>query len=1359
MRREWRAVLGLFWGLFLVGTTVAAAPQDGKNETRGAGEDPVRLTVELSWSVSGRAVVGDGRGGGISGVEVIPNVTLELTGGRVVEAIAWPAGRTGEGLDTQSMGPGSAGSWRLGKGREGRVRARIEAPLEASLTVRGGDQAVSIPVAAILEGPQRTPVTAPLTVAVERLAWDSLSIDLGPSAVDGIVAAGMDFPVSVGFNILCPESTEVAVRVSAILQPARGGDALARDDKQVTVLSNRRQPDMRITNLRAPRIEGTYVLEIRASWEPVIRDGSRLGRLIRRRKPAAVANSAVRRVMLTVLEPTSRPVAIEAGPPGREGRKGEVEVDSVDLTRSRSYRPLASGRSPLAEPGRSAWGVPAEALIEPSGRVRLRGWFLRSGADAAKLEPADGAGLAWSAIGLKVAHPDRPHRLTLKIKGGEPSSLGVALIEPDVAHPDRPPRVLLDACASGPPILENGPTLAFSWLVWPGSTEAVLVLVNRDTEAVVRLGTVTLTELDDVPAPPTLREPEALAARTLGLYLTGTHALDPFGGRSGPGDALAAARNLVKYLGYCGATAAVVPEELADRSRRPALDGQADEDSTGADRLEILRRVLERQACSLWLELSFDGRAALPGLPPPESAEAVRRGLVRLDGQGRVGGSAYHPLHPEVRQAMKRRVVEALTRSRTAPVAARDAGTASGLVIRLGPGPTLLGTPDTGVDDATFERFVRETFSPETARKVPGLGTDDPERFAVRLHYLAGLGRMPWLTWRSRAMASLYAELSEAAHQVVPGAVLAVVTPGLDGGPAGIEARRVDLAGLAPSQAWRSVGLDLQAWPSGPSAPPLFRGVSLSTDALSHDLAVSPDLDAIVAGRNRRGLLLTVDGGTPERRSTAASPQPGAEVPGGFFKDSSAPEQVPAPSGATVWLSALSLGDGPGADEPLGHALAALDAQWVFLAAGAVAGHEERLRQFARVLRALPAWPVSPAGPSTDPHSLPFGVAIRKIGDAMQTFLEIANDSPYPIRLACLLDASATAAVDDLGRGLRLSPTPEAGGRNLVLDLLPFGVSAIRIGAARVQVASVTPYPSEAVLTSMQARSRDLSAQLAWLNRGLSGEAAEPPNPGFELHPRPELARDPMADSADPMPPLPGEADPALKPVGAGANAAAVPVGWRVEGSKPEAGAAAGAATATIMIDGENPHSGEGSLRLTSAAGPASVVSDAFVPNVQSSLTIQAFFRSTPADATVRVWIEGESGGQPYVRRSELSIASGWEGRAVRASDLPPGGLDSARIRFELMTPGVLWIDDLHIQSDAASKSARLNARRALLAALQAYREQRYGDFARLATSHWVRHSGAPVAARLARGADPAPRSAGTSDAAASALSPDRKLR
>ncbi len=291
----------------------------------------------------------------------------------------------------------------------------------------------------------------------------------------------------------------------------------------------------------------------------------------------------------------------------------------------------------------------------------------------------------------------------------------------------------------------------------------VLVLVNRGGEAPVRLGTVTLTELDDVPPPPGIVEPNTKATRTLGLYLSGPNALDRFGSASGLHDALVPAYNLSKYLGQCGATAVVLPEELADRSIRRALDGLADEDSTGPDRLQVTRSVLARQGYATWLELRFDKPAALSGLPPADSALAQERGLVRIDRAGQPDGPAYHPIHPDIRAAMRDRVVSCLA-SASRPSEKRAQAPWAGLVIRLGPSPTLLGTPDTGLDDATFERFVREKFTPETARGIPGMDNGDPNRFAVRSNYLAGVGRMPWLTWRSHAIATLYAELAEAAR-------------------------------------------------------------------------------------------------------------------------------------------------------------------------------------------------------------------------------------------------------------------------------------------------------------------------------------------------------------------------------------------------------------------------------------------------------------------------------------------------------------------------------------------------------------------------------------------------------------------
>jgi len=1357
MRKEWRNVLVLGI-LFLTGTTVTIAQTDLGKELLGSNREPIRLTVELTWAISQKGIDGGER------VESDRECVLEVTHGRVLEVVPWPydgpTGAPSQGwLETpKGQGPAPDGSWRLGRQIEGRVRARLETTPEDSLVVRAGDQAVSVPLAAVMDKVQHTPPQAPLVVSVERLAWDSLMVDLGEPAGEGIVAPGVSVPVSIGWNILTPETTDVVVRTTAVLRPIRGGEARWRDEQHDVVSSNRLRPAARVWNVPAPLAEGSYVLEIKATWESAVRDGTRIGRLIRRRKLAAISGSAMRRVAFAVIDSQAVPAAVPGS--ARQGRLRETEVDSLDLSRLRTHRLVASGRSPVAELGKSGWAVPPDALIEPSRRDRLRGWIMHTGAEAARLDAADETGLAWSAVGLRVTHPDRPHRLTLKVTGGEPASLGVALIEPGTGGGGAAPaRLVLDACASGPPILQSGPPAEFSWLVWPNCSEMVLVLVNRGIDAPVRLGSVALTELDDVPPPPNIVEPRTKATRTLGLYLSGPAALDRFGGAPGLRDAVIPAQNLAKYLGYCGAMAVVLPEELADRAIRRALEGLADEDSTSPARLQVVRKILNRQGYATWLELRFDKPSALPGLPPPDSSQAVARGLVRLDRTGQPDGPAYHPIHPEIRAAMKDRVVQSLACGpRPGNAGAKDAWT--GVVLRLGGGPTLLGTTDTGLDDTTFERFVRETFSPETARSIPGMDNNDPNRFVVRSHYLAGVGRMPWLKWRSLALAMLYAELAEAARKATPSAALAVVTPALDSGPAGAEARRVDRAGLAPSQAWRSVGLDLSDWPNGPDSPVVLRGITLSNDVLAHDLATSLDLDSLVAARAQNGLLLTIDGesGSESFRVPAGR---GRDSPGWPIslnasshssRDDSGSGRIAgdgsprfaASSRQLVWLTALPLGDGSSADEPLGHALAALDARWVFLAEKAIAGHEDRIRRFAGVIRALPAWPAGYLGDRHEPSSRQFGVSVLTMSDETQTFLEIANDSPYPIRIGGVLDAPDAAAVEDVGRGLRLLPVKEAGMRHLVLDLLPFGAAAVRVAAPRARLSSVVPYPSPAILTSMQAQFNELSTQLARLNRGIATVPSEPPNPGFEPEPPGTSSAAGGTDAAagSPAPPASQSSEPS------------VPHGWHRSGDST--------ATSTVVIDRENPHSGKGSLRLSARQTPASVVSEPFVPNVQSSMTVQAFFRGSQPGARVRVWIEGESAGRPYIRRTELDLSAEWEARAVRASDLPAGGLDSVRLRFELDSPGVLWVDDLHVVNELASKSLRLNTQHTLLAALQAYREQRYADFARLAGSHWIRQASASAVSRLARSSGPVPPAASEGarpGEAASPLPSERKLR
>ena len=1216
---------------------------------------PIRLSVEISWSSPGAENAG-----------AADEVELEISEGQVVGVLALPDDRDKAAAPERK----SAGAWRLGPRRGGRVRARVEAPIGASLVFRSGTvPAMRFPLSAVLEGTPRTPPQTPIEIAVKRLPWDVIAVDLateaGQPGGDGVVAPGAKVPLSVGFHVLTPEASEALVQCVAELRPARGGDPIWRFELKPTIPTNAVNPPTFLLPLDAPKVEGTYVLEINASWEPAPshESGKLLNRLIRRGKRGLFGSaSASRKVTFAVMgeekDKEKGKGKREEKEKDKEKKKAgkETEVDAVDLGRLRGHRVWGSGRSPM---GKSGWVVPEEALTAVT-RERLWAHLGRGGAEVAVLGPGDGAGLAWSSLGLKVAHPGRPHRLSLTVAAGVTEGLGVALVGPATSVGARP-RLLLDTAASGVNVAPAGQPATFSWLVWPDSTEPILVLVNQGVGAPVRLGLVTLHELSDCPDDPAVELPADAPARGLGLYLAGLDPLDRFGGGldGGAVDALSAAKNLGAYLSACGATAAVLPQRMADRDRRRALDGTFAEDATGPDRLDLALRVLARRGASAWLELAVDG--PLPGLPAPGTPEALAKGLTRVDRRGQADGPtpAYQPLADEVAAALRKRVGDALVARKSL----------AGVLIRLGAGPTLPGGPDTGFDDATFTRFVREAFDAETAQGVPGQSADDAARFEARAKFVAGPGRMPWLAWRSKRVAALYADLAAAARDAAPGAALAVATPVSDNGPAGAEARRADLAGLAPSLAWRAIGLDLDAWPSGEGAPIVLRGVGLGADDLSHDLATSPELDAEVAARPSRGLLLDLG--------------------------------VEPSDGLGLHLACTSLANGPNGDEPLGHALAALDARYVWLAAGAVSGHEERLRKFARVLRSLPA--TAPA----ERQPVAFGVSVRAHPDAEATYLALANDTPYPVRLDTVLAGPADAPVYDLGRALALKPGIDAAGRHLVLDLPPFGVAAVRIGSASVRVGSVTPYPAEAVLTTLHARYKDVEANLTRLNHGDRDKPKSgPPNPGFEAEAPHETALNvPMPMPLPLPPPMPDPMNPTR----------AAPEGWQIVGGMGN----------VVSLDPALPHSGHGALRLDAPSAPASVICDGFTPGAYPALLLRAWVRSDRPDARARLWIEGESGGKPYRRVSELTVQPTWSERTIRAADVPPDGLETLRLRFELLTPGSLWLDDLSVSGESLlSEPERRNARNALLAALQAYREKRFADFARLSGSHWARRPG-----------------------------------
>ncbi|MEW4567954.1 hypothetical protein AB1L88_08815 [Tautonia sp. JC769] len=1234
MRGDWRVswdgrgiVLGvLLLSGFPTGPALADVP-------------PVRMTIELSWRPAdddlGRAQKEDS-----------PGTRLEISDGSVLDAIAWDDDRLepSQSRSARRLDRLDQAAMSLGSRPRGNVRARVEAPIEATITVATpAEGSWTVPLISLLDGPQRTVLGSGTLFEARRLDWDGVEVQL-PG--DGLVAPGAVVPVGVRVNVLTPEPTEVALVLSARLHPVRSDRASWEESRRLVVPTNLSGSVPQQFNLAMPRDEGTYVLEVTASWAPrdLQAEGTRLSRWWRRLRNRST-DVAYRRISLAVINPAApAPQSGVPVPPGRQGAdRLDVVVDSSDLGRSKGLRPRAEGRL-AAEPNRpdSPWTVPEELLVDPPRRDRLWNLVGRVGAEPRALEPAGVDGVSWVALPLHVPRPDRPHRLDLAVAGGDPGAMSVAIVAPG-----NRPRLLLDARGYGPPIAGPGMPTVLSWGVWPDASDPVLIVVNHSADRPLWLGEVKLVEQADDPAPLPAMRPPADGGRSVAVRFSGRRDLERFGGTNdlGPDDPIARARHLISYLRSMGASAAVLPAPAGAGWVREALDGQALEDSAGPDPDLALIAALKRARMAVFLEMDLEGRQ-LPGVPAPEDPRAEELGLVRLD---RSGGSeadrpTYNLLRPEVQRAMTQLVVETI----------RGAGGAhrlpcDGVLLRLGPGPTLPGRPDTGFDDRTYARFVRDAIKGDVA---PGLDGDDPGRFAARHRYLTGSALVPWLTWRSRQVGAYYSSLAAAVAEASPGVSLMLATPGLDDALVGAEARRFDRDGLPPDAAWRSLGLDLTDWPIGDRPVPyVLRGVGTGIGGLEHDLATHPALDGQLVNRPGRGLLIGLD------------------------QERAAGDDENAPGGA-LRLAAVPPRSGPDGDEVFSHAVAALDVGWVVVSASTLVGQEDRFRRFSGMFRSLPRPRAGPVGSSS------VGTVARLVTLPDRSYLCLVNDTPYVARVTALVGMPPSSMIEDFERGVAVPVEGVAGGARMSVDLPPFGIKAFGIGATGVRLDSV------AVVHDSR-RDAHRSAVARRLQSLASGGSIAHLNPGFE----PESL---------------------VRQASSGEQKDAEPAGWTTEG----------AAGASLAIDVVRPRTGQGSLRLSSPEGPATATSPAFSPPGPAA-TLRAFIRTDPPDAAVRVRIESEPGAvAPVHLAADLpqQHRGDWSPLALRAPGLPADGDAMIRLRFELRGPGRLWIDDLSMTGPGLAQ-----ARSCLTAALQAYDEGRFADFARLARSHWVQEAGGPI--------------------------------
>ena len=1242
----WSARLVLALACFCL-TPMVVPAFAGKAGGRGErGESPpARLTLEIAWAPNNLPRLPEGEEGRGPVVGRDP-VLFEFGGeGRVVDAKSF----TAEGCVEPAPSSVNPAVWNLGDTVSGAVRLRLETSLSSSIYVTAGGQRTQFSIQGLLEGSQQTLPRFPVAVTVKRVDWDALEVRMPEG--NGLVAAGAQVPVMVGFNILTAEVEPITLRYRAELRPVGGGDVVWRHPGGAeAVTTNAPVAPVRRFDVAMPMEPGTYLLEVEASWDQVVvQEGTRLTRWLKRKRAGVgvgtLSGVATRRVTLVVPPATVKGAGV---PAARVVSVQERSTDTLDLSRGHSGHAVAMGRALFSSPSRRDWPVPVSTLAAPGFRERFREWRGRD--DLSTLGASTPSGLAWVAAELKVKRPGRPHRLKVTFPAGQPDSVGVALVAPAKTDGDEE-RLFLDTLASGVLAEETTGPAEQSWLVWPDVDHPVVVICNRSERSDVRVGTIELTE---VPEPDRSTESEKGAVgsgRGLALDLTGRHALSRFGGyvpEHAMVDVSARTSNLISYARMTGATAVVLPDRLADRPVRTRLEGQFQEDSTGPDTLQFMLGMLASQGLGSWISLDLSG--PLPGLPLPGSAEALARNLARLDSSGEVDRQAYQTLHPQVRAAVSRRIEEVVR-------PALEQAKLQGVVIRMGAGPTVLGLPDSGLDDLTYADFVREVFPAKEAGQVPARGGDDPGRFQTRAQFVTTAARTVWLDWRADRLGQVYADWARGLETLAPGLLLGVVTPGVDDGPAGVAARRAERAGLPPDTAWRELGLELKRWPARTPSLVVFRGNSLIPDTLAHDVATSPELDEMVARVAGRGVWL--DSGVQPVHSDRLTLQ--------------------APT--------------PLADEPLGHALAGADPRWIMIAVESVAGQEERLARFARLFQALPA--SMSAGPPVP--RLPSGVALRSWKSNGRTYVSIANDSPYDVLQTCVLKTSSAAVVEDLDRGSRLTPARgENGARQLVLSLPPFGVAALRISDMDATVeAGPTDLPE---LGKLEEQAERIVARLGRLNKPSS--LVGPPSPGFEVS-EPGVRPTALLAGARPMKGSEvGGGDPSLDPAG-----------WIGHGD----------ASNQVQLDREEAHSGSSSLRLDARVAPALVVSDPFLPPGGAALIIHSWFKADrEGRVRVWVESEAAGVVNSRLAEVPVSTdwnerlvrISGLPPEGLDSLRL--------RYEWLGATPGTLWIDDVSVEGQGLSEPGR-RTQRVLLEAVQAFRARRYADFARLLGSHRVK--------------------------------------
>lgn len=898
----------------------------------------------------------------------------------------------------------------------------------------------------------------------------------------------------------------------------------------------------------------------------------------------------------------------------------------------------------------------------------------------------------WEAYPLPISRPGTPHILEIDYPSDVPQTMGISIIEPNAAGAVMP--IGLD---SGVDVADeivtdkNRPTWRRHRLVfWPRTKTPMVLITNRRNKTPAVYGKIRVLAMgDSLPRafPPRTPRPERLLAAYLDRPLLPEtfSASDPAGSLSDLSvddwvTFYEAGTRAVQYLNYVGKNglfitvladgSTIYPSRLVEPTPRhdSGIFMPTGQDPVRKDVLEMLFQLFDREGLQLIPALEF-------GAPLPELEAFRRTGLAESQGLCWIGpdGSAwtdhyqamrglapyYNALHPRVQEAML-----AVVRELVGTYAQHPSFAGLGLQLSAH-GYAQLPGPDWGMDDATIARFQQDT-----RVRVPGEG---PGRFAQRAAFLTGEARKAWLDWRAEQLSRFHRRIAMEVNAIRPHTRLYLAGAESLGGEEMERELQPSLSRRTTvAEALLRAGIDSRRYGEDRGIV-LLRServvphASLANRAVDLEVAQMPDVDQYYAG---------------------------LAVPGSLFFH--VPQELRLPSfderspfrPTYTWLVSHPVPSAQQNRRRFVHSLATLDSQVMCDGGWELAlGEEDSLRELIAAYRQLPATRFDrvseqPGSPTAQP------VTVRHCTRDNFTYMYAVNDAPFSSVLRVRVDAPAGCQVEELS-GLRRAAAiaRDAQGAYWSVELAPYDLFAVRFNHPNVRLHSPETSWSSEVRTALETRISELGERAAALRNPPPLQILE--NPGFEA---------------------------------ATSHAAQIP-GWGI----------AAAPNTEVQLDSANPHGGSRSVRLASRGANASLVSRPFSAPSTGRLHIWLWLRTTAENSQppLRLALEGKHRGRDFFRFALVGrapspgvptppIGAQWSRFVFQVTDLPLDGLSPLQVRFDLLGPGEVWVDDVQLSDLFFEKREMVELFRLIAPADVNLQGGQVGDCLRLLESYWA---------------------------------------